>query len=295
MLERALYNGVLAGISLSGDRFFYMNPLEANADSRFPAERKEWFGCSCCPTNFCRFLPQLGELCWVIAPDASEVRLLIPAASTLDLPSGLRLRVDGEYPYGGTVRIKVAESERLHPTAGGASASRQQADNNKRNFALSLRIPGWCRSFTLAVNGRRVRAAVKDGFVSVKRGWAPGDAVQLDLAMPVCVVRAHTNAADEAGRVALMRGPLVYALESVDNGPGLHRYEIDRQDVAGNRGVLPRIPFQRDGGSGRGGMRPRETRDGERGKEGTRNGVKVDSFHGELRRRATSSLVTPRF
>ena len=68
---------------------------------------------------------------------------------------------------------------------------------------------------------------MKDGFVSVKREWAPGDTVQLDLAMPVCVVRAHTNAADEAGRVALMRGPLVYALESVDNGPALHRYEID--------------------------------------------------------------------
>ena len=174
-------------------------------------------------------LPQLGELCWALAPDGDEVRLLIPAASTIDLPNGLRLRVESQYPYDGAVRIKVAENAPFRATADGAPASRRQADNNQRNFALSLRIPGWCRDFTLAVNGQRVRTAGKDGFVSIPREWTPGDTVSLVLDMPVRVVRAHTNVADEAGRVALMRGPLVYALESVDNGPALHRFAIDPQ------------------------------------------------------------------
>jgi hypothetical protein len=135
------------------------------------------------------------------------VRLLIPAASTLDLANGLRLRVEGNYPYDGNIAIRVEQ---------GVSS-----------FALSLRIPGWCRRFTLAVNGRRVRAAAKNGFVTLKRGWRTGDIVELALDMPVEAIRAHANVADDAGRVALMRGPLVYALESVDNGPGLHRFEID--------------------------------------------------------------------
>ena len=207
VMERAIYNGVLAGISLSGDRFFYMNPLEANADSHFPTERQSWFSCSCCPTNFCRFLPQLGELCWALAPDGGEVRLLIPAASTLDLANGLRLRVEGKYPYDGNIAIRV--------------------EQGTSTFALSLRIPGWCRRFTLAVNGHRVRAAAKNGFVTLNRGWMAGDIVELALDMPVEAIRAHSNVADDAGRLALVRGPLVYALESVDNGPGLHRYEID--------------------------------------------------------------------
>ena len=211
-MERAIYNGVLSGISLSGDRFFYMNPLEANADSRWPTERQSWFSCSCCPTNFSRFLPQLGQLCWALAPDGGEVRLLIPAASTLDLPNGLRLAVEGKYPYDGRVTVRIESS---------ASSASSPA-----SFALSLRIPGWCRRFALAVNGKRVRAAAKDGFVSIYRAWIPGDTIVLDLAMPVETIRAHANVADDAGCVALMRGPLVYALESVDNGPGLHRLEI---------------------------------------------------------------------
>ncbi len=213
VLERAIYNGVLAGISLSGDRFFYQNPLVANADSRYKTERQAWFSCSCCPTNFCRFLPQLGELCWALAPDGSEVRLLIPAASTIDLPNGLRLIAEGKYPYDGRVSVRVE-----------ASSAR---NTSSASFTLSLRIPGWCRKWNIAVNGKRVRATVKDGFVTLQRAWAPGDTILLDLAMPVEAIRANAAVADDAGRVALMRGPLVYALESVDNGPGLHRFEID--------------------------------------------------------------------
>ena len=210
VMERAIYNGILAGISLSGDRFFYQNPLVANADSRFPTERQEWFWCSCCPTNFCRFLPQLGQLCWALSPDGSDVRLLIPASSTIDLPNGLRLVVEGKYPYEGRVSVRVEAGE-----------------SGTAVFALSLRIPGWCRKWRVAVNGKRAAVKADGGFVSIRREWVSGDTVLLDLAMPVEAVRAHANVADDAGLVALMRGPLVYALESTDNGPGLHRLEIN--------------------------------------------------------------------
>lgn len=227
-MERAIYNGVLAGVSLSGDRFFYMNPLEAGADSHWPTERQSWFSCSCCPTNFCRFIPQLGQLCWALAANGGEARLLIPAASELRLGNGLVLKVEGKYPYDGKVTVRVESS---------ASSVSSPA-----SFALSLRIPGWCRRFALSLNGRRIRAAAEAGFVTLRRDWAPGDTVRLDLAMPVEAVRAHANVADAAGRVALMRGPLVYALESVDNGPGLHRFEIDasqRFGLAPARGLPP--------------------------------------------------------
>ena len=93
-------------------------------------------------------------------------------------------------------------------------------------FALSLRIPDWCAKFSVAVNGKRIAAKAKAGWVSLKRAWKPGDEVALDLAMPVRVLRANDNVQADAGRIALQRGPLVYALESVDNGPGLHRLSI---------------------------------------------------------------------
>ena len=206
VVERALYNGIVSGVSLSGDRFFYQNPLASDADSPYARERQAWFYCSCCPTNFARFLPQVAQLCWALVP--GEVRLCIPAASELKLENGLRIVVEGEYPYDGKVAIRFRGKARPAP------------------FALSLRIPDWCAKFSVAVNGRRVAAKAKGGFVSLRRAWAPGDEVALDLAMPVRVLRAHDNVAADAGRIALQRGPLVYALESVDNGPGLQRLSI---------------------------------------------------------------------
>ncbi len=216
-LERVLYNAIPAGISLSGDRFFYQNPLVANTDSRFPTERQAWFHCSCCPTNYCRFLPQVGSFLWALADD--EVRLLIPAASELH-SEGRHLRVSGGYPYDGRVAVEVLEPG---------------------NFALSLRIPAWCRRWSARVNGRPVSAKAPGGFLTLRRPWKSGDKVSLRIDMPVEAVRAHDNVADTAGLVALQRGPLVYALESVDNGPGLHRFRIspDNAEVVPATGLPP--------------------------------------------------------
>ena len=209
VIERALYNGIPSGVSLSGDRFFYQNPLASGVDSPYARERQAWFYCSCCPTNFARFWPQAAQLCWALAP--GEVRLCVPAASEIRLENGLRIVVTGKYPYDGAIRIRFAKEAAAAPAA---------------PFALSLRIPDWCAKFSLALNGKRVAAKAKGGFVSLKRAWKPGDEVALDLAMPVRVLRANDNVAADAGRIALQRGPLVYALESVDNGPALQRLSI---------------------------------------------------------------------
>ena len=209
VLERALYNGIPAGISLSGDRFFYQNPLAAGPDSIHDRERQTWFSCSCCPTNFARFYPQAAQLCWALRP--GEVRLCIPAASEIQLENGTKFVVSGNYPYDGAIKIRFAKD-----AAAPAAAP----------FALSIRIPDWCERFSIGMNGKRVAAKPEDGFVAIKRAWKNGDEVSLDLAMPVQVLRAHANVGADAGRIALQRGPLVYALESVDNGPGLHRISI---------------------------------------------------------------------
>ena len=209
VLERALYNGIPSGVSLSGDRFFYQNPLASGPDSPYARERQAWFYCSCCPTNFSRFWPQAAQLCWAVRP--GEVRLCVPAASELRLESGLHLVITGKYPYDGAIKIRFAK---------GAAAAAAAP------FALSLRIPDWCDKFSVALNGKRVAAKAKGGWVSLKRAWRPGDEVALDLAMPVRVLRANDGVAADAGCIALQRGPLVYALESVDNGPALHRLSI---------------------------------------------------------------------
>ena len=209
VLERALYNGIPSGVSLSGDRFFYQNPLASGPDSPYARERQAWFYCSCCPTNFSRFWPQAAQLCWAVRP--GEVRLCVPAASELRLESGLHLVITGKYPYDGAIKIRFAK---------GAAAAAAAP------FALSLRIPDWCDKFSVALNGKRVAAKAKGGWVSLKRAWRPGDEVALDLAMPVRILRANDGVAADAGLIALQRGPLVYALESVDNGPALHRLSI---------------------------------------------------------------------
>ena len=223
VVERALYNGIPSGISLSGDRFFYQNPLAAGPDSIHDRERQSWFSCSCCPTNFARFWPQAAQLCWAWRPD--EVRLCIPAASEFELESGMKIVVSGRYPYDGAIKIRFEGAFRTARFPGMLGVTKP-SKIPPRPFALSLRIPDWCVRFSLAVNGKRLAAKPEDGFVSVRRAWKPGDEVALDLAMPVRVLRAHANVGADAGRLALQRGPLVYALESVDNGPGLHRLSI---------------------------------------------------------------------
>lgn len=192
--ERALYNGVLSGINLAGDRFFYTNYLEMDENLAFygagAAERQPWFGCPCCPTSFSRFIPQLGSFLWSVGENAIVMNIAAACHADLTMGNGKKVAVtvSGAYPYDGAVRITLE-------TAG--------------DYELILQIPAWCKKYSVKVNGAECGTAIK-------RNWSAGDVVELTLDMPVMIIRANPKLTNNLGRVALQRGPVLYTLEQVD-------------------------------------------------------------------------------
>ena len=195
-VERALYNGVLAGVAQDGTRFFYVNPLE----SRGNHHRSPWFGCACCPPNVARTLASLGGYAYAVSDDALWVNLFIQGqVKTRVAGHALRLDVTTDYPWEGRVQFKP----RLDSPA---------------TFELRLRRPDWCPSATLEVNGLTIAQPVLErGYYVIRRTWSNGDEIVLDLAMPVQRVAAHPNVAANQGMTAIRRGPIVYCLEAVDH------------------------------------------------------------------------------
>lgn len=185
VLERAMYNGVLAGISLAGDRFFYVNPLESLGDHH----RKEWYGCACCPSQICRFLPSIGNYIYGTSDDALWVNLYIGSDSEY-------ISQKTDYPWDGDVLLNV---------------------NKRTDRDIRLRIPGWCGSWTLKVNGDVREVPVKDGYAVIEGRWRKNDVIELCLDMPVKAVAADPRVAEDRGKRAVSRGPLVYCLEGIDN------------------------------------------------------------------------------
>lgn len=190
VLEKSMYNGALAGISLAGDRFFYVNPLASNGDHH----RQEWYGCACCPSQICRFLPSIGNYIYGTSDDAVWVNLYI--GSKADVEKGLTLTQETRYPWEGDVRI----------TVGG-----------KLRKALKLRIPGWCKEYTIEVNGKKAEPEMDKGYAVLQRKWKNGDVVELSLNMPVQVIAADPRVKEDEGMRAIQRGPLVYCMEEADN------------------------------------------------------------------------------
>ena len=192
--ELALYNGTLSGISTQGDTYFYTNYLEVDENLQTynagAKERQPWFSCSCCPTSFARFIPQLGTFLWSAGDNG--IAMNIPAACHADLKlkdgRTVSCKVEGNYPYDGAVRITMETSG---------------------NYRLTLRIPAWCKGYSVKVNGAAAEAVIE-------RSWNAGDVVELDLEMPVSVIRSNTRVTGNNGRVALKRGPVIYALEQID-------------------------------------------------------------------------------
>ncbi len=230
VLERSLYNGFLPGIAFSGDRFFYVNPLEFDGSLKFNRDdslvRMPWFGCSCCPTNVVRVFPSLGGYVYALRQGAGETRRQGDGEVYINLfvSSKTQVEVAGQtvaltqttnYPWDGRVKVKIDPKQATE-------------------FTLCVRIPGWARgkpvptslyryvdssdtAVTLSVNGETVAVRPVKGYARIKRIWSKGDVVELVLAMPVRRVVTHTKVADNRGKVALERGPLVYCLEGIDN------------------------------------------------------------------------------
>jgi DUF1680 family protein len=227
VMERALYNGVLSGVSLDGERFFYANPLEVNpavhagrpdlyGRTSVTPERQEWFGCACCPPNIARLLASLGGYAYSVREDDQPgvyVHLFIEGEAIANLDgSEVRLRQQTRYPWEGTIHMQVGVER---PTA----------------FSLWLRVPNWCRQATIRVNGEPVdvESSLELGYARLQRNWRTGDQVELTLSMPVERVEAHPAVAHDCGRVALQRGPLVYCLEQIDHDVSLHDLMLPRK------------------------------------------------------------------
>jgi uncharacterized protein len=208
MLERALYNGVLSGVSLDGHRFFYENPLASLGTHH----REKWFRVACCPPNLARLFASLGQYIYTVNDTDIAVHLYIQ--NTAQMTVGGRevtVRQETTYPWNGTITLQLDIDE-------------------PAMFGLRLRIPGWCQNTQLTVNGEAfdIASHVEQGYVRVERVWQTGDRVELELAMPVERMYAHPNVRQDAGCVALQRGPLVYCLEGADHNVPLHRIVVPR-------------------------------------------------------------------
>jgi hypothetical protein len=209
VIEQALYNGVVSGISLSGDGFFYANPLA----SRGGHHRVPWFGCACCPPNILRLVASVGGYFYGTSPGAAWVHLYGSGETTVAVPDGptVKLTQTTQYPWDGEIRIRVGL---------GAPA----------RLSLYLRIPGWCESATYAVGGGAGDARPEaNGYLRIEREWSDGDEVTLKLPMPVRRMAAHPAVAADRGRVALARGPIVYCLEAADNDGSVRSVYLPRE------------------------------------------------------------------
>ena len=212
VLERSLYNGALDGLSLSGDRFFYGNPLA----SRGQHQRKEWFGTACCPANIARLVASLGNYIYATTEKSIYVNLFVGSSTNLSLAGGnVTVKMATNYPWDGKINLQIDPVK-------------------KSSFSVYLRIPGWEQgktftkglyefanfkpsNYTLKVNGVEVATRVESGYLVVEREWKKGDQVLYDLPMQVNRLVSSANLKFDNNRVAIQRGPMVYCVEGADN------------------------------------------------------------------------------
>ncbi len=213
VLERSLYNGLISGVSLEGNGFFYPNPLESMGQH----QRQAWFGCACCPSNICRFIPSLPGYVYAVKDNNVYVNLFVSNTATLKVGGKkLTLSQKTEYPWDGAIGITVN-----HATG--------------HDFTLKLRIPGWVKGqvvpsdlyayadnkrldYTITVNGEAVEKTIgKDGYLAINRRWKKGDRIELHLDMQPRTVKANARVEADRGRLAIERGPIVYCAEWPDN------------------------------------------------------------------------------
>ncbi|HPT21299.1 MAG TPA: glycoside hydrolase family 127 protein, partial [Bacteroidales bacterium] len=215
VLEKTLYNSMLSGVSLSGDRFFYPNPLESNGQH----ERSKWFGCACCPSNVARFLPAIPGYIYAVGDKSLYVNLFISNDADINIGrKKIHITQNTNFPWDGKVWIYV------NPEKIG-------------KFSLMVRIPGWAQNealpgglykfadhndeqVKLRVNGEDFAAKISDGYAVIQREWTPGDKVEVEFPMPVRRVVADERVKDDLGKIAVQRGPLIYCMEWPDNSKG---------------------------------------------------------------------------
>lgn len=212
VLERTLYNGLISGVSLDGGGFFYPNPLESMGQH----QRQPWFGCACCPSNICRFIPSLPGYVYAVKDNQVYVNLFMGNEAELKVGGKkVILHQETRYPWDGHVTLTVDK-------------------NAAGTFAMKIRIPGWVRNqvvpsdlytysdgkrpgYSVKVNGEAVTSALEQGYFTIERKWKKGDRVELQLDMEVRTVKANGKVEADRGRMAVERGPIVYCAEWPDN------------------------------------------------------------------------------
>lgn len=245
VLERTLYNGLIDGVSMDGGGFFYPNPLESDGKHR----RQAWFGCACCPSNICRFLPSLPGYVYAVKDRAVYVNLFLSNSVSMQVAGkSVAISQETRYPWDGDIAIRV--------------------DNSKAGtFAMKIRIPGWVKGqpvpsdlyrytdgknlgYAITVNGKKLDGDANakltaDGYYTITRLWKKGDVVRVHLDMDVRTVRANDKVAADRGQVAVERGPVVYAAEWPDNDFNIHSVIMNQKPTFA-MGTMPYSAFVAD-------------------------------------------------
>lgn len=222
VLERTLYNGLISGMSVDGGKFFYPNPLASDGQYKFNADgtltRQPWFGCACCPSNLCRFIPSVPGYVYAVCDRDLFVNLFLANTATVRIAGKeVVLDVQTAYPWDGDIALRIVR-------------------NRAGRFTLKIRIPGWVRGevlpgdlyrysdgrtpgYTVTLNGRPVSAVpLRKGYLPVTASFKRGDVIRIHFDMEPRMVKADNKVAADRGRVALERGPIVYCAEEADNG-----------------------------------------------------------------------------
>ncbi|MFM2484892.1 glycoside hydrolase family 127 protein [Celerinatantimonas yamalensis] len=204
IMEQALYNGALSGISADGTHFFYDNPLESYGTHH----RWRWHTCPCCPPNISRLIASIGTYFYGIAEDELALHLYCENSADMEI-AGTRLNVKQttRYPNDGQITVTLTPDTPVE-------------------FTLSMRVPGWAKGYKLMINGQSQELALEKGYLRIRRQWAQGDRVELDLTMVAEMLYANKMVAADQGRTALQRGPMVYCVEETDNQAPLNTFVI---------------------------------------------------------------------
>ena len=215
VMERALYNSCISGMSKDGTRFFYVNPLEADPEASRKDQRRKhvevsrwkWYSCACCPPNLARLIASIGGYICSVKENVIAFHLYVGGRVQTPFPD-TQIRVESKMPWGGTTTMMIEKTEHL---------------DSVERFTAALRIPGWCRNWKITVNGKETEGLLKDGYFYLERDWKNQDVIRLECSMEAERNYANPMVKYDIGKTAVTRGPFVYCLEEVDNGKGLTR------------------------------------------------------------------------
>lgn len=218
-MERALYNGILSGMALDGKSFFYVNPLEVFPEACHKDERKfhvkpvrqKWFGCACCPPNLARLISSISSYGYTETEDTLFVHLYMGSRiSKVVRGNSVAIEINSDFPWDGKVSIEVKAQ-------------------NPTPFSIAFRIPGWCKDYRIEAPEGEIE--IKDGYYYITREWMGHEVIHLDFPMPIKRMKANSMVRENIGKIAIMRGPIVYCLEEADNGINLHLISLTKDSV----------------------------------------------------------------